>query len=337
MWSDIWDGVLNDALEAIPEGVEPNSLKSLSLYDWREKGAYHVTGATKRQFHLLCAADEFGGVITRDVEHLLDQAVQHRVLLQQALAAKTTPSQTWLLVTLYYLAAYLGLAWLRLTGKAIAYIGRNEIEGMRKLGSIKSGSKSPTNGTFVIQCGEIVGTRRALIFDRARQNNFHEALWSVLFRDFDERVRAPLQQVAGPETRFFSCLASPGFADGTTWPSRLRNLANYRVGFAYGGILESDDLGLLDAWPPNGFDNVLDIVTAIENLSMKVAHCHAVKMPPQYTQLLVYYTSLLGSAVEELRKEVWMERKISGQWQARRDRFLRHWNCKPSKIPWSFS
>lgn len=141
MWSDIWAEVVSDALDAIPDGVESDSKKSLTLYEWREKGGYHVTGATKREFHLSCAANEFGGVITRDVEHLLDQAVQHKAVIQQALTAKSSPSETWLLVTLYYLSVYLGLAWLRLTGQAVAYMGSDEVSEIRKLGSLEDNSK----------------------------------------------------------------------------------------------------------------------------------------------------------------------------------------------------
>ena len=338
MWSGIWEGALADALEAIPEGVEPDAQKSLTLYGWRDKGSYILTGATKRQYHLSCAADEFGGVITRDVEHLMDQSLQHRVLLHEAFVAKRTASATWSLVTLYYLAVYLGLAWLRLTGKAITYIGSDEIERLRKLGTgvISKSEKSPGNGTYVIRCMEMDGARRVLILDRLKHNNFHEAFWATLFKDFKDRLTENLDQTAGTETRLFSCLAAQDIAKGTMWPSRLRNLANYRVGFAYDGFLSADGFQFIEAWPSTGFSSVIDIISAAENESMKMASPSVDKMPSAYARFLVYYTALLGNAVEELRAEIWRQRNISTRWQKSREKNLEAWCGKPSKMPWTF-
>lgn len=330
---------MGDALEAIPEGVESDAQKSLTLFGWRDKGSYIVTGVSKRQYHLSCAANEFGGVITRDVEHLMDQSLQHRVLLHDALVAKRTPSATWSLVTLYYLAVYLGLAWLRLTGKAITYIGSDEIERLRKLGAgvISKNDKGPANGTYVIRCMEMDGARRVLILDRLKHNNFHEAFWATLFKDFDDRLKENLAITAGPETRFFSCLAAQDIATGTMWPSRLRNLANYRVGFAYDGFLAADGFQFLEAWPKLGFTSVLNIISAAEDEAMKMASPNVEKMPSTYARFLVYYTALLGNAVEELRTEIWNERNISTRWQKSREKELETWCGKPSHLPWSFS
>src|SRR4051794_12504817 len=156
----IWDVIQSEALDVITDDVKLELSRSLDFYQWREKGGYHVTGTTKKDIFVSCSATQFGEVLAKEVSILLDQALEHRVLLDDAFVSQKYPSHSWLLVTIYYWCVFLCLAWLRLVGKVVTYLPQDDVNRLKVLHG-KEG-KIPCNGTFILLAEEIYGTRRSL-------------------------------------------------------------------------------------------------------------------------------------------------------------------------------
>jgi hypothetical protein len=321
-FGDLWAATKLEILEAIPDGIDVDLSRALSFYDWRHRGGYHVTGATKAEYHLSCSTREFGSMLAREVSMLLDQAMEHRLLLAQAERAGTAPSPSWLLVTAYYWCVFLALAWLRLVGKVVTYLPTAELDRFKRLAPAVV-KKAPQNGTFLLSTLDLAGARSNVTCRRLRANNFHEALWTAFADDISQRLRAPSNATASWETRLYSALEVHRATEGNSWPSKLRNIVNYRVGFGYQAcdghlvpIMQNPLNAVKSATPET-------LITTIEDLHSRIAARAVEAAPNDYTQLLVYFGSLITHVLEDYCVDVWATRGIDRRWNARRNAYLR--------------
>lgn len=319
----IWDGVKNDALEVITDGVNTDLSRAFTFYRWREHGGYHVTGSTNLDFFANCSTNEYGTMIAREVAALLDQALEHRLLIANAHRAGNTPSTSWLLVTAYYWCVFLALAWLRLVGKVVTYMQTDEIDQLKRLGRGKLGNKSPRNGTFVVTVLDIEGARSNLQYRRLSTNNFHEGLWNTFYADIQERLKsaAAAREPANWETRLYSALNFRSHFDHTSWLSKLRNAVNYRVGFGYGSVDGSRIPDLLPTLVLAKSANVENLIVHLENMQTKAGGRPVVELPNEYGQLMLLFGALTANVLDEYCSEIWTLRNIDSSWATRRDSF----------------
>lgn len=302
----IWDSVQSEALEAIPEGVEADLGKIMTFYNWREKGGYLVTGSTKKDFLLSCSARELGGVLLKETTTLHNQALEHRAIIGSALVSGKTLSSSWLLVTTYYWCVYLALSWLRMTGQIVTYLPSNEIQRFNKLNS--GTGNSPTNGTFTTTIEKEYGSKRDIKLRKLSSNNFHEGLWSAFNADITERIKLIKDEPAGMELRIFSCLDLKRYADGHSWPSKIRNAINYKVGFGYGELegLRKPDL----ITPGNAIKNMTtsEIISNHEKNQMKISATKSESAAEKYSELLLSFGTILSGVLENHLQEVYTKR-----------------------------
>lgn len=328
---DLWAATKLEILEAIPDGIEVDLSRALTFYDWRHRGGYHVTGVTKAEYQLSCSTREFGSMLAREVSMLLDQAMEHRLLLAQADRARTAPSPSWLLVTAYYWCVFLALAWLRLVGKIVTYLPTAELDRFKKLapGDVK---KAPQNGTFILTTQDLAGARSNVSCRRLRANNFHEALWTAFAGDISQRLHASSSATASWETRLYSALEVHRAAEGNSWPSKLRNIVNYRIGFGYQACdghpvpIMLNPLNVVKSATPEA------LIIAIEELHSKVAVRAVESAPNDYTELMVHFGSLLTHVLDDYSVDVWATRAIDPRWNARRDKYLRSFEMNAATL-----
>jgi hypothetical protein len=312
----IRERVLADALDVIVDGVESDLSRALTFFEWRDKGGYHVTGATKQEFLVRCATREYGAMITREVSVLLNQALEHRLLLAKALGNGNTPSNSWLLVTTYYWCLFLALAWLRVVGKVVTYLPTDEISRLKAvLGKEKV--KSPQNGTFVVTVTDLVGARSDLKYRRLKANNFHEGLWDTFYKDIDERMRAASKEPAGWETRLYSALSFRSRFDDYSWPSKLRNVVNYRVGFAYDEVNGRCMPDMLPTLTIAKSKTVSELVQELEIVQRDTDGRSVVERPNQFGQIMLLFGATMTHLLEDLCTEIWSVRGIDSAWIGR--------------------
>lgn len=322
---DLWATTKLEILEAIPDGIEVDLSRALTFYDWRHRGGYHVTGVTKAEYQLSCSTREFGSMLAREVSMLLDQAMEHRLLLAQAERAGVAPSPSWLLVTTYYWSVFLALAWLRLVGKIVTYLPTDELDRFKRLAPAVV-KKAPQNGTFLLTTQDLAGARSNVSCRRLRANNFHEALWTAFADDISERLRASSSATASWETRLYSAIEVHRAAEGNSWPSKLRNIVNYRVGFGY----QACDGHLVPSMlnPINEVKSATpeSLIIAIEDLHTKIAALAVEAAPNDYAKLLVNFGSLLTHVLDDYSFDVWETRGIDRRWNTRRNKYLRNFD-----------
>jgi hypothetical protein len=319
----IWESMQSEALDAISEGISPDLSRALNFYQWREKGGFHVTGTSKKDFFISCSDIQYGEVLAKEVGMLMDQAFEHRVMLDTAFSsAKRVPSSSWLLVTAYYWCVYLCLAWLRLVGKVITYLPHDETKRLSALHG--KGDKAPSNGTFIILSEGTYGSRRNLKCRRLNANNFHEGLWSSFENDIKARLDNARDDPASMETRLFSLLQLSTFPDGSSWPSKLRNIVNYRVGFGYGAVSGRDFPDLLTPAIRVQTFSTSEMIADAERLATTIAAVGVKGKPEQYGDFLLVFGCLISNILDEHFKYIWDTRMLDhAKWQSTRTKYLK--------------
>lgn len=326
----IWESVQTESLEAIPEGVETNLNKAMSFYQWREKGGYLVSGSTKKGFILSCAARELGSVLIKESTSLGGQALEHKAIIGSALALGRTLSSSWLLVTAYYWCVYLALSWLRMTGQIVTYLPTTEIERFQRLNL--SEGKSPSNGTFVTKIDEEYGSKRDINLQRLKSNNFHEGLWSAFNSDIASRMKLLKGEPANVELRVFSCLNLAGYVDGHSWPSKVRNIVNYKVGIAYGEIEGHKNPDLIKFGQSMKEMSLTEILSLHENNQIKVSSIKSEKALDRYCELLLTFGSILSSIQDDHLQEICRARNIQNSPTGFYKRYLKSHTLEPDGL-----
>lgn len=316
----IWQSAFNDALDVIQESVSGTLKDKMTFFEWREKGGYHVPECTKLHFIVDCASKEFGFVIAKEVTLLLDQALEHRLLIAHAFREGKHPSPSWLLVTIYYWCLFLALAWLRLTGKIVTYLPSEEINRLAKLSS-SSNLKRPGNGTFIIELLKTEGSRFNLKYRRLKTNNFHEGLWNAFHQDIRQRLKAAGSKPASWETRLFSVLNFENDNDHSGWLSKLRNIVNYRIGFGYGAVDGKIIPDILSFLPTSQIESVESIITKLEEVQSKTGRRPVPERPEQYANIMLLFGSLMTKLMDSLTKDVWDKRAIEENWSQKRKKY----------------
>lgn len=323
----IHDSVISDSLDVIPEGVEIDMKKIMSFYEWREKGGYLVSGSTKKEFLLSCAARELGGVLLKESTILNNQALEHKTIIGSALLSGKTLSSSWLLVTTYYWCVYLVLSWLRMTGQIVTYLPSEEIARFSNLNS--SEDKTPQNGTFITKFEDVTGSRANFKLQRLKSNNFHEGLWVAFNNDIVDRLKLFENKPADIELRILSCLNLKNFSDGYSWPSKIRNIINYKVGFGYGeidGLCKPNMINIGNRLRTMTF---VDIISLHEENQLKASSLKVEKAIDKYSELLLTFGMTLTSLQSHYLQEIYSHRNISTKTNESYLRYLRRHSFEP--------
>jgi len=323
----IRDSVIGDSLEAIPEGVEKDMSKIMSFYEWREKGGYFVSGSTKKEFFLSCAATELGGVMLKESTILHNQALEHKTMIGSALASGKTLSSSWLLVTAYYWCVYLVLSWLRMTGQVVTYLPSEEIDRFKRFNP--SATKYPQNGTFITRLEDITGSRANFKLQRLKSNNFHEGLWNAFNNDILDRLKLFKNKPADIELRTLLCLNFNEFADGHSWPSKIRNIINYKVGFGYGEIDGSSKPDMINVGNQIKTMDFLEIVGLHEQNQLSISTLKVEKKIDKYSELLLSFGVILTYLQSNYLQELYSQRGISRQSDEHYVKYLRNHLFEP--------
>lgn len=321
---ELWDGVRNDAGEYLADVTPASVAAAMDFFTWREKGGFHVTGMTKKEIHIQCTDREYGAVLTQEVSLLLNQALEHRVLLSDAFSRQVPLSNSWPVVTAYYWVVFLVLGWLRLSGTVITYFPSEEISRLSQLNT-SIGGKRPMNGTFRIDLGEKQGNKRTLTCRRLSTNNFHEGLWVEFSKDVKERLKPLTKGPAGLDVRILSVLDLSSLPAGATWPSYLRNAVNYRIGYGYGAAAGKSLPETVRAGKKLSGLALVDRLRSAETAGLKL---QSAKLEPQ-VEIYTEYLLAVGSVLEELlvtySTALWESSKLnfSSKWQSAREKYIR--------------
>jgi hypothetical protein len=323
--SNIWQDFRQETLDAIPVGCRFRYTEPVPLRKWRTAGYYTVSSANTSGFSLIAANAEIGSALLCDVEHLLDHAAEHQVSIYRTINLANWTSPAWLVVTFYYWSFFLAMSLTRLLGKTVWYLDQEAVEGFSKSAPTPPTKKVGT-GSFSLSCGSPVNsTERGIIILKSKESRLHEHLWKLFFSMCENKLSAyPAGTLDSLEERLFTCIQRSVAKLGRDWPSCLRNLVNYRPGFAYDAVRRTrvlDNFGYLKDSNHCPFHKLID---RLENNLASVHSPHSmVSQPRIVSRLLVDFTFILNSYVYELHRDVIERNALDTRWRNNRDTFLK--------------
>lgn len=331
--SALWQRMRQRALDAIPPGASVDFRTPLTLATWQAQGTYTISSSSSTKFTVEAAPGDFGGALLSDAAYHLDHALEHQASLMKTLTSGQWSSPAWQVVTVYYWAYFVIMALSRMLGRTVWFITPDVAKQFTTLAP--SGSATLTQGTYEINCGVALsaGTRQILLTKRSRR--VHEQLWATTF-DLLNRVYQDVGVgVASPqEERLFLAIINSARVLGDDWPSTLRNVVNYRPGFAYTAPRFKSSV--------DPFNYLTSQVQTIDGLIDRLENGHlamrsepsVLAQPKLAARMLVDMTVLLSRIAHALHDEVVDRAGGDRRWLASKRRFAQQQGLLSASGPW---
>lgn len=295
---------LRELLQVFPPLTPLEPYRDANLNVWRTLGSYSAKSVGNKAFVLEVSHREYAAAVFADAQHLLNQVLEHRAQLFQAIAGDTEPSPTWLAVTLYYMGLYAAMSWTRVTNVAVVYLDR---EAVAQLCGTSTGH--PGAGAFTMTLKvPATGHQRPELHVSKSVSHFHEAVWLHSTAEaraaLDWVSKAAQSRNASSDEfltiRALSSICNPLFDGRPTWPSRLRNALNYRPGFSYRSVVRNNLLRVKSRLAKRGLAELSDVVTYCEAARRRIGSAaHPADAANDAVDLLLGITLLFEQFAQE--------------------------------------
>jgi hypothetical protein len=315
----VWQRVRTRLLDSVPTTTRLHYASPQHLSSWRKEGVYVVAASTSKVVTVSVHPEDFAEILLGEAQSYLDHAAEHQALIWSQSNADAWPSPAWQVVTTYYWAYYLAMAATRVLGSGAWYLDGQSIAQFVALAP--SGSRNPGGGTYRLRCDLPTTASSRTVEFRKRSGRLHEEVWRIWFTNVAEFVEG---SNAGDLTeRAFFAQKRASDTLGPDWPSDVRNLVNYRAGYAYDAVREKRFPGVGRIATANAFD-LSDIV---ESFEMSVAGLRSgVALEKQIKpacRALFELTLLLHATCEALTEEIVNRTGVDKRWWNARKRFRR--------------
>lgn len=331
--SALWQRMRQRALDAIPLGANVDFRTPLTLAAWQAQGTYTISSTSSSRFAVAVAPADFGGALLSDAAYHLDHALEHQASLMRTLLTGQWSSPAWQVVTFYYWSYFVAMALSRMLGRTVWFITPEVATQFTRLAP--TGSASLTRGTYEVTCGGALsaGTREILLVKRPRR--LHEQLWTTIFGLINEVYSEVGIGLASPqEERLYLAIINSAQLLGDVWPSELRNVVNYRPGFAYTAprFRSSVDTFTYLTSQAQTIDGLID---RLENNNMAMrAEPSVVSQPKVAARMLVDLTVLLSRVAHALHDEIVDRSGIDRRWLLSKRRFAQQQGLLTNGTPW---
>lgn len=331
--SALWQRMRQRALDTIPPGASLDFRAPLTLAAWQAQGTYTISSSSSTRCTVEVTPPDFGGALLSDAAYHLDHALEHQASLMKTLASGQWSSPAWQVVTFYYWAYFATMALSRMLGRTVWFITPEVARQFTTLAP--AGSASLNQGTCEITCGAALsaGYREILLVKRSRR--VHEQLWTTIF----DLIRSVYQDVgagvaSAQEERLFLAIINSARVLGDDWPSTLRNVVNYRPGFAYTAPRFRSNLDTFAYLTSQGqtIDRLIDRLEN-NNLAMR-GEPSVVAQPKVAAKMLVDLTILVSRIAHTLHDEIVDRSGLDRRWLASKRRFAQQHGLLSAGVPW---
>jgi hypothetical protein len=308
-----------------PEGSKAVYGDSTTVGEWLSTGSLVVKASTKSKVAFEAPIVEFGSSLLTEIENLLNHCFEHLQELVCVSQDTRVRSEAWNTVTAYYFAFFSASALLRLLGRPVVFLNRDQLHSFPKL--LGSGV-APNQGAFEIQCVSLISSTHAE-FSLQPTNKVHEATWQRLLGLLEEIQRSLVPKPEAREALFYASLSTKVLFSryvNYQWPSSVRNLANYRPGFAYKlQTSRSANLKLISEWVQTGSQESSQI------LKRMVSACHSdIENFDTHVKLLTALGVSLFLLSRELYSDLLTRKTLDKRWEHNR-RSYRAKMCLPGE------
>lgn len=320
----LWQRLRQQSLDAVSVGARIDFRAPATLASWQSSGAYSISSTSGAKFDLVVQAEDFGSALLSDAAFHLDHALEHQALLRRALDTNTWISPAWQVVTFYYWSYFSAMALSRLLGRTVWFITADVAQQFNKLAPV--GVASLSQGTYEVTCAASVSAGFREVRLAKRNRRVHEQLWATTFGTlqavFDGLPKGVMQ---AEEERLFSAILSSAKILGDDWPSSLRNIVNYRPGFAYTAARYKPSLEALGHLSIKGH-TIEDRVGRLEDGNIEMKSDPRIEAKPKTAAwMLVDLTVLLNRIAHSLHDEIVDREGVDRRWLNSKRRFeLQH-------------
>jgi len=325
-----WQQLRSLCFDAIPAGATAYFTRALPLSEWRFNGSFQVVGCTKKLITLEAAGVEVGSALLADAEYLLDHAAEHHATVRDFMVETNWHSPAWAITTAYYWAFFSAMAITRLTGRTTWFLDRAAVSDFRKLAN---STVQPGAGAMIFALKAYsTGITREIHLSPSRAQ-LHDSLWAIFHRLVDELYSAADQGANPLEYRLLWCIREAQLRISRDWPSRVRNLVNYRPGHAYREVIHD---ARIDAAPyvrrrsPMSFERV---ISSFEDQVLRVQSPDPLADTSLICRLLILFAITIAGIAEELHKDVVDRQSGDRRWLRLRQGFLQK-HCSADDNIW---
>ncbi len=331
--SALWQRLRQRALDAIPPGANIDFKTPLTLATWQAQGTYTIASTASTRFTIAASPSDFGGALLSDAAYHLDHALEQQASLMKTLSSPEWSSPAWQVVTFYYWSYFVAMALSRMLGHTVWFVTPNVAKQFTMLAP--SGSASMSKGTYEVICGPALsaGTREILLVKRSRR--VHEQLWTTIFGLIGDVYNEVGAGVALPqEERLFLAIINSARMLGDDWPSSLRNVVNYRPGFAYTAPRFRSGIDSFSYLSAQG-QTIDGLIDRLENNNIVMRAAPSVEAQPKVAaRMLVDLTILISRIAHALHDEIVDRSGVDRRWLASKNRFSQQRGLLVAGTPW---
>jgi hypothetical protein len=329
----LWQRMRQRAVDAVPAGSNVEFKSPVTLAAWQAQGTYTISSVSPSRFAIVVAPSDFGGALFSDAAFHLDHALEHQASLMKVLESGQWSSPAWQVVTFYYWSYFCAMALSRLLGRTVWFVTPHVAEQFTALAA--RGGHRVTRGTYELSCGVSLsaGAREIALVKRPRR--LHEQLWSTVFDLLESVYREVGAGVAAPqEERLYLAIMSSARILGNDWPSSIRNVVNYRPGFAYTAprFKSSIDSFMYLSMQKQTIDGLID---RLENNNIVMRNDPRVEAHPKIVaRMLVDLTLLISRIANALHDELVDRSGLDRRWLVSKRRFAQQQGIISTGVPW---
>ena len=292
----------------------------LTLATWQAQGTYTISSTSSSKFTIAAAPADFGGALLSDAAFHLDHALEHQVSMMRTLSDGQWTSPAWQVVTFYYWSYFSAMALSRMLGHTVWFVTPEVAKQVSRLAP--AGSASLTRGTYELSCGPALSTGYRDILLEKRPRRLHEQLLATLFDLFGRMYQEVGAGVAFPEEeRLFLAIIESARILGNDWPSALRNLVNYRPGFAYAAPRFRNSIDSFN-YLSTQKQTIGGLIDRLESNNIAIRNDPNIEAQPKVVaRMLADLTLLLSRIANTLHDEVVDRSGIDRRWLMSKRRF----------------
>lgn len=330
---NIWQSLRQQALGAIPIGSHISYRAYTSLAKWQAEGTYIVQLASPKRLTLYSSPVDIGGVLVSEAEALLDHATEHQTAIWQQVYSTGWTSHAWQVVTFYYWSYYLAMAITRMLGNTVWFIDKHVAS---QFSTLSATPQKVNPGTFKVHCGQNISvTEREILLHQSSYRS-HDQLWKTWISIVDLKLSGYKKSSTNTlEERLYLSQSHVAKILNPEWPSLIRNLVNYRPGFAYGAVRKRHILDGFRYLNTSESYNHEDIIDRFEtNAAALQRYLQLDEQAKLSCQLLVDMTFLLHSIATDLHAEIVERHKLDSRWLKERKKFISDQGLTDGTVSW---
>jgi len=308
-------------LDFYPADIVQYSAKQVGFSQWFSRGYITVHNLTDKSIEFSTSKFDLASAFYVDVEFLINHAYEHLIELMNYDTPSGPRSDAWSVVTAYYFGFFSAQAILRLLGKPTFFANDILLESIEKT----TGAKFSKGLISLERLADESATQSRYLVKFIKKGRPHETTWERLQQALANNVKLAIPKVgSNPEVLFYQdlmCSSMRRHYGSNSWPSELRNRANYFPGYAY-RLLQNDNIAktksAIDRWKDPLPTNISQILSSSLTMCETGERTFGAEI-----KVMVDLNILIFRLMNNLYEDLIARRGTDHRWSAIRKKFIK--------------